>query len=188
MASPVGWWPFDPPEYTCIGDSTAQAHGTPPPPIRGLEIPSVSTGNAASPHMPSVGSASPITAVSLESSPARPSDDAAQHRLEEGLTTASDMDIVGEPRYILLCFDVSKLRIHGRFTTDCHLHQVPIMEPTSDREVFDLFRTEYYSRASRLSRSLSPKTLAHITFVKASTILTSWEFEKIFFRVDLWLF
>ncbi|KAI5858058.1 hypothetical protein BZA05DRAFT_114069 [Tricharina praecox] len=116
--------------------------------------------------MPSVGSASPITAVSLESSPARPSDDAAQHRLEEGLTTASDMDIVGEPRYILLCFDVSKLRIHGRFTTDCHLHQVPIMEPTSDREVFDLFRTEYYSRASRLSRSLSPKTLAHITFVK----------------------
>jgi len=71
-------------------------------------------------------------------------------------------------KYILLCFDVTKLRMNGGFQHECRLRQVEVKSQDYDRVVLGLFRNEYYAISGTLRRYLSMRALAQINFVKVS--------------------
>ncbi|KAF8537824.1 hypothetical protein BDD12DRAFT_930077 [Trichophaea hybrida] len=71
-----------------------------------------------------------------------------------------------QSKYILLCFDITKLQMNGGFQHECRLRQVEVRSQYYDSTVYRLFRSEYYAISGMLRRYISLRALAQINFVK----------------------
>ncbi|KAI5858057.1 hypothetical protein BZA05DRAFT_114080 [Tricharina praecox] len=162
---PVAWWPFDPPELTYNGDSVAQSQRIP------LQLPLDAMADAVSSETTSEGWSSSATGIAGQTPSITSESDgiskAAQDK--ETRTSPDTTNVNHESQYILLCFDVSKLRLRDGFRHECLLRQIQITDPTSDRQIFDSFRKEFYSITGSIRRCISLRMLARIEFVKSKS-------------------
>jgi hypothetical protein len=178
---PIAWWPFDPPRLdlkyvvTVPQDPRKNTSST----VSGSPDGSVTAIPGSTP--PCEHSAPQSSVLLLDGS--RPTTHCHHSDVISTLVHSSEKtngssaganddtspivkSVSTSPKYILICFDVTKLRLHSGFQHNCRLRQVEVMNQMCDHEVFPLFRKEYYAICGALRRYLSLRALSHINFVK----------------------
>jgi hypothetical protein len=169
--NPVAWWPFDPPdpEYDGNEPTTGQVQVS----AGATTIPTSATGVTTSSSLPvELVSVRPSSFGSDGVSSVAPGSTAiGSDRASTRIRPSAEQQPTNKSgTYILLCFDVSKLKMRGGFRHECRLRQIETTAAISDREVFDAMRREYYGICSSFKRYLSMRALAQINFIKVQNV------------------